>query len=696
MMKNPYEAESTLEKEFPIYVERDADDKIIEYLEEDSLCCISAPRKFGKSSLLMRAIEKLKTKYVCIYFELPSVDEEQDDNKKDWDHIKQAKYINIFYQKFLDGLITQLESKLKAFDLDLGFSSIEKWNQKCPESGPEIFFRYVSEKFINKIKIIVFIDEIDFVKSFPFPTDNFFREIRGLLNDQTKPNIFNFCFAGVTKVSNLIANPVINAFNLGKRIELTGFKLTQNNPVPEKFKVLITNELESKCENPEKVIKIVIKRTGGQPFLTQKFLSLIINHVEEKIGEDEEYEHLLNLEDRYIITNWRRNDNPVHFKTIERQIIDYQVVNYSKTMELKNSNETAQRLEMYRNILTNEQEVRVDDLVGKNKETMESLILSGLVVVNNQGLLKAYCPIYAKIFDGEWIKNWLDRVKPLRGSETIRRIDISTFVPLFQNGDFLRGQDENILGLSSVFNCKESHPRGNLIFVHGLAGHPWGTWHPESKKDPQNVNFWPFWLGEELQIERIYVNVWTFGYQRMPRFDLASNLLQYLEVNDIGDHPLIFVTHSMGGLLVKDVIRTAQNFDDQKAIIEQTQGIVFLSTPHQGSHLASLIDNINVLTKATVNVEELRAHSPQLRQLNEWYRQNVEKLRIKTQVFYETQPMSQVLVVDEDSANPGIKDVRPVAIPANHSSIAKPRKNDLVYLSVKKVCQKIFTPSGEH
>ncbi|NEP88774.1 MAG: alpha/beta hydrolase [Okeania sp. SIO2C2] len=143
-----------------------------------------------------------------------------------------------------------------------------------------------------------------------------------------------------------------------------------------------------------------------------------------------------------------------------------------------------------------------------------------------------------------------------------------------------------MLGLSSVFQCKKSQPRGDIVFVHGLAGHPWGTWHPQSKRDNQDLDFWPFWLGEELQ-----ANVWTFGYdtprfgyvgQGMPRFDLASNLLEYLDVNDIGDRPLIFVTHSMGGLVVKDLIRTAQNFDAKKAIIKQTQGIVFLSTPHQG------------------------------------------------------------------------------------------------------------------
>jgi len=253
-----------------------------------------------------------------------------------------------------------------------------------------------------------------------------------------------------------------------------------------------------------------------------------------------------------------------------------------------------------------------------------------------------------------------------------------------------------MLGLSPVFKCENSQPRGDIVFVHGLAGHPWGTWHPKSKKDNQDLDFWPFWLGEELQ-----ANVWTFGYdaprfgyfgQGMPRFDLASNLLKYLEVNDIGDCPLIFITHSMGGLVVKDLIRTAQNFEDKKAIIEQTQGIVFLSTPHQGSHLANLIDNINALTRATVNVQELKANAPQLRDLNEWYTENVKKLGIKTEVFYETQPMSGVLVVDEGSANPGIQGVKPVAIPADHNSIAKPGKNDLVYLSVKKFVEKYLVP----
>jgi tetratricopeptide (TPR) repeat protein len=97
------------------------------------------------------------------------------------------------------------------------------------------------------------------------------------------------------------------------------------------------------------------------------------------------------------------------------------------------------------------------------------------------------------------------------------------------------------------------------------------------------------------------------------------------------------------------------------------------------------------LTRPTVNIEELQEHSPQLRSLNEWYRQNVDKLGIQTKVFYETKPMNGILVVDEDSSNPGIRDVKPVAISEDYISIAKPEKNDLVYLSTIKFCEEVFT-----
>ncbi len=230
--------------------------------------------------------------------------------------------------------------------------------------------------------------------------------------------------------------------------------------------------------------------------------------------------------------------------------------------------------------------------------------------------------------------------------------------------------EASTIGLLPISGCEDTTRTGDIIFVHGLAGDAWNTWHWQNAKDKnyQKNNFWLNWLGEDLKDKGINVGIWTFGYEAarfkfsgsaIARFDQASNLLEYLEVNDIGERPIIFVTHSMGGLLVKEMIRTAQNFNKQ-SILQQTKGIVFLSTPHTGSHLASLIDNIGILAQPTVNVEELKAHAPELRSLNEWYRQNIESFGIETKVFYETKPIFNVLVVDEDSANPGIKDVKPV------------------------------------
>ncbi|MDE5099462.1 MAG: hypothetical protein O4861_14445 [Trichodesmium sp. St16_bin4-tuft] len=157
--------------------------------------------------------------------------------------------------------------------------------------------------------------------------------------------------------------------------------------------------------------------------------------------------------------------------------------------------------------------------------------------------------------------------------------------------------EEKMLGLSSVFKCENSHPRGDIVFVHGLAGYPWGTWHPQGKKNNQNLDFWPFWLGEDLQANEIAVNIWTFGYdaprfgyvgEGMPRFDLASNLWKYLYINDIGDiaaatilrqRPLIFITHSMGGLVVKDLFALLKILMIKKLLSNRVKELFFCLPP---------------------------------------------------------------------------------------------------------------------
>lgn len=245
-------------------------------------------------------------------------------------------------------------------------------------------------------------------------------------------------------------------------------------------------------------------------------------------------------------------------------------------------------------------------------------------------------------------------------------------------------------GLIKISGCDNPKRKGDIIFVHGLGGDARKTWHPQELDNDDN--FWPMWLAQE----RPDLGIWSFGYNAapfewkgstMPLFDRAGNLLEFLKINDIGERPIIFITHSMGGLLVKEMLRNAQTFN-KKTVIEKTQGIVFLSTPHTGSHLANLVTNIGTFTRSTISVDELKSHIPQLRQLNEWYRQNVDAMAITTKVYFETKPTKIVLVVDPDSANPGIKDVQPTATDDDHISITKPKsKNNLVYQGVSRFIQ---------
>jgi pimeloyl-ACP methyl ester carboxylesterase len=264
-------------------------------------------------------------------------------------------------------------------------------------------------------------------------------------------------------------------------------------------------------------------------------------------------------------------------------------------------------------------------------------------------------------------------------------------------------EESNMTGLIKISGCDNPSRRGDVVFVHGLAGDARNTWHWQTPgdRDYQKDNFWLTWLAEDLKKEGIDVGIWTFGYEAarskwageaMPLFDQASKLLKDLQIQDIGKFPLIFITHSMGGLLVKKTLRNANDIINSPSIykefyqelIDKTKGLVFLSTPHTGSHLADLIANISTLTQSTVNVEELRDNEPQLRELNEWYRDNVVQLKIATEVYYEQKLIFRTLVVNPDSANPGISGVKPTGLLEDHNSIAKPKsRTATVYGGVK-------------
>src|SRR5207302_751774 len=83
-------------------------------------------------------------------------------------------------------------------------------------------------------KLVIFIDEIDAVRSLRFSTDEFFAGIRQLYNHRTEDialTRLTFCLMGVASPSDLIRDTRTTPFNIGRRIELADFAETEAAPL---------------------------------------------------------------------------------------------------------------------------------------------------------------------------------------------------------------------------------------------------------------------------------------------------------------------------------------------------------------------------------------------------------------------------------------------------------------------------------
>ncbi|KAK6833360.1 hypothetical protein PG987_008054 [Apiospora arundinis] len=268
------------------------------------------------------------------------------------------------------------------------------------------------------------------------------------------------------------------------------------------------------------------------------------------------------------------------------------------------------------------------------------------------------------------------------------------------------------LGLK-VIHRPDRERRVDIVFVHGLGGSSRKTW--SFNRDLEF--FWPLkFLPFESDIQDARIS--TFGYNsdfrpgsgktKVSILDFSKDLLYDLkyaqdeletgtEELGMGEKPIIFVVHSMGGLLVKEAYLQGQNDPMYQDIVKAISSIVFLSTPHRGTHLAETLNRIlqvSFLTSPMQFISELTGGSQTLQKLNEQFRHVAPKLRIVS--FYETRPTpmlkkAQIMVLEKDSSVLGYPGEISKPLDADHHGVCKyESREDPKYITVRNALKSLI------
>jgi triacylglycerol esterase/lipase EstA (alpha/beta hydrolase family) len=176
-------------------------------------------------------------------------------------------------------------------------------------------------------------------------------------------------------------------------------------------------------------------------------------------------------------------------------------------------------------------------------------------------------------------------------------------------------------------------PEAYIVAIHGLCGHRIKTWTSDDGT---------FWLRDLLAHQVRTTRILTFGYDADAR-DLLHGLEQDRTNFSGQGKPVIFICHSLGGIVFKKAIVRAheltQTYGD---IVNSTKGVIFLGVPHTGSAHASWASALSILKAVTLGavdsnrafMEGLRENSAEFYEISKSFIPRSVNMAIKT--FYET------------------------------------------------------------
>ncbi|KAL9103273.1 MAG: hypothetical protein Q9163_001675 [Psora crenata] len=206
------------------------------------------------------------------------------------------------------------------------------------------------------------------------------------------------------------------------------------------------------------------------------------------------------------------------------------------------------------------------------------------------------------------------------------------------------------------------------------------------------------WLHDLLPADIVKARIFCWGYDANTYGDrvscqylydharsLVSDLCLERRLTNTTRRPIIFVAHSLGGIIVKSALIHSDAarkgaLEEHRSIKTSTYGIMFMGTPHQGSGSALMGKLlVNVASVFVTADDRLLKH---LEDNSEWLQQQLGQYGsisgdFVTKFAYEvyktpTIMRYSILVVPRESAVvPGAVDAEPIAIHADHLNMVR-------------------------
>ncbi|KAI8944802.1 Alpha/Beta hydrolase protein [Xylaria longipes] len=255
-----------------------------------------------------------------------------------------------------------------------------------------------------------------------------------------------------------------------------------------------------------------------------------------------------------------------------------------------------------------------------------------------------------------------------------------------------------IFGIKEVYRPADREAEIDIVAVHGLNGDALGTW--TSRKNGV------CWLNDQgflpKYIKNARVLVWGYNssFGSLTGVEPSGNRIHHhaqtlvaqlyadRKLENMTERPIIFLCHSLGGLLVKRALsysysRSSDKIAHLHTIFTCTYGILFFGTPHHGSSKASLLLTLQKLTSLVLPrkfgrmerglVKALEEESETLQNITDYFTPLMKDFHIH--FFWEQEKTdlkyTKDYIVEKESAAPTFDDTERSGISADHSGMVK-------------------------